>query len=147
MAIETAAAPLPLGAVPLARTAMDRYIASNGPSVIAEFPMPSPYDIPRFDPYYEFFSRHHWRPLINGYSGYHSQGHVEVVEAMQTFPDDASIALLRKLNVRFIVVHEHLYEAQDFADLMLRIARRSELVPHGRFPDWRGDGYLFELRR
>jgi len=147
MIIEMAPLPLPLTTVPLAQPPLYRYIAHSGPAVVADFPMPSPIDVQRFDPYYEFYSRHHWRPLINGYSGYYSNAHFKVVEAMVGFPDDVSMEQLRALNVRWVVIHEHLYKPSEFIDLLIRIAPRRDLRSHGAFGDWQGSAQLFELSR
>ena len=66
---------------------------------------------------------------------------------MLTFPDDPSIGHLKDLNVRYILVHESLYKAPEFADLMIKMSRRQELIPAGKYHDWIGNTQLFELKR
>jgi hypothetical protein len=67
---------------------------------------------------------------------------------MRTFPDDESLARLRELGVRYVLVHQALYQPADFADLMGAVAERPELIPTGRYRDWfAGDTQIIEVRR
>lgn len=54
---------------------------------------------------YVSFSTVHWRPLLNGYSGFFPPTHTEMVRAMQTFPSARSLRFLRRRGVVFVVVH------------------------------------------
>ena len=74
--------------------------------------MPRTDRLPEWDAIYESWSVNHWHPLVNGYSGYYPPGYVRTIEVMGTFPDDQSIARLRALNVRFIVLHRSLFEPE-----------------------------------
>jgi hypothetical protein len=47
----------------------------------------------------------HWRPLVNGYSGFLPRSYDAHYEAMRTFPDDRSLAYLRQLGVTHVAVH------------------------------------------
>jgi hypothetical protein len=145
IAVESASAPAVLMKIPTATPDVYRYVMNQGRSVLVELPMPHPSAMPAFDPYYEYFSRAHWFPLVNGYSGYHPPEYVNTLTDMLRFPDDQSIARLRQLDVRFVIVHTHLYEREEFVDLMLSIAKHPELVPHGRYRDWAGEAEVFEL--
>ena len=53
----------------------------------------------------------------------------ETTKLMATFPDDESVARLRELRVRFVLIHQAFYKPADFALLMDGISRRAELVP------------------
>jgi hypothetical protein len=140
---------------PLALTSLDlttaapvyKVIASAGPGVIAEFPAPSPDRLPGPDPYYSAWSISHWHPLLNGYSGYHPQDYLHTLARIRTFPDDGSIARLRERDVRYVVVHETLYEHEQYTRLMLQIAARPELKSWGRYKDPIGSADLFVLER
>jgi hypothetical protein len=94
-----------------------------------------------------YLSATHWNPLVNGYSGYEPPDYTETMTRMETFPDDEAIARLRKLDVRYILVHEAFYTSKNYTALMLRLLGRRELVAHGRYRDWAGWTYLFELDR
>jgi hypothetical protein len=115
-------------------------------AVLLELPVPSPDRLPGNDPFYEYWSTTHWQALINGYSGYYPPAYLETLHIMRPFPDDASIARLKELGVQYIVVHEQLLEPGDRAALSARIESRPELHYGGRFSDWIGQAWFFELR-
>ena len=75
-----------------------------------------------------------------------SSADVETITLMQTFPDDEAIARLRRLDVRYVLVHQSFYTPKSYTALMLRVLRRSDLVSHGRFRDWVGWTDLLELK-
>jgi hypothetical protein len=54
---------------------------------------------------YELGSTAHWRPLMNGYSGYAPESYNRYVEAFWLFPADMAIAAMRDAGVTHIVVH------------------------------------------
>jgi hypothetical protein len=54
---------------------------------------------------YVAFSTKHWRPILNGYSGFEPPTHDRMVNEMQSFPNDASIRFLRDRDVSFVVIH------------------------------------------
>ena len=72
---------------------------------------------------------------------------MDLLETMRNFPDDESIARLQALDVRYILVHEAFYKPAMYADLMIDLAERPELIPGGRYRDWLGPTQLFELKR
>lgn len=47
----------------------------------------------------------HWRPLVNGYSGFLPASYITHYERLGSFPDDASLAYLRQLGVTHVAVH------------------------------------------
>ena len=54
---------------------------------------------------------------------------------------------LRRLGVKYILVHEAFYPAKTYTAMMLNVLRRPELIAHGRYRDWVGWTHLFELAR
>lgn len=61
---------------------------------------------PRFDDsVYLLRSTRHWKPLVNGYAGTEPQQYGRVRDAMKDFPSDESLALLRSMGVRQILLH------------------------------------------
>ena len=61
---------------------------------------------PRFDDsVYLLRSTTHWKRLVNGYAGTEPAQYARVREVMRDFPSDESIALLRSLDVRYVIVH------------------------------------------
>ena len=119
----------------------------TGPGVVAELPMPHVDNLPQWDAVYASWSTEHWHPMLNGYSGYYPPTYIETLRIMQTFPDDESIARLRALNVRFIVVHRSLYDVDEYTALLQRMRDRPELVSGGDYGDPMGKARLFELRQ
>lgn len=54
---------------------------------------------------YELASTAHWRPLMNGYSGYTPESYDRYAAAFWLFPADMAIAAMRDAGVTHIVVH------------------------------------------
>jgi hypothetical protein len=124
-----------------------KIMSTIGDGVVIELPLPLPSTLPGYDAVYEAWSTTHWHPLVNGYSGHYTDGYIETLVRMQTFPDDASIARLEHLDVRYIILHRAFYEADDYASLIQRMVKRQELKPAGRYGDPMGQAELFVLTR
>jgi hypothetical protein len=139
--VESGAAPLALAPQTTDAPPVYSFLQTVDPSVIIEFP------ISGYDPSFMFWSTYHWHSLVNGYSGYRPGDVVETMALMETFPDADSIARLKQLNVRYILVHEALYRGAESTDLMNAIVQQSALIPAGHFRDWvGGETQLFQLR-
>ena len=78
--------------------------AQDGDFAIIEFPMYPP-NIAQREAVYVFDSTHHWKKLVNGYSGFFPPATAPIKHIMSDFPSDESIALLRRLDVRYAVIH------------------------------------------
>jgi hypothetical protein len=52
-----------------------------------------------------YYSTLHWKPIVNGYSGYEPWSHALIAQRIRFFPDRATIALLRDLGVTHILLH------------------------------------------
>jgi hypothetical protein len=140
--IEYGSAPMILGAVPTAVPDVYKMLQRTERAPVIEFPLVD-WD---HSVHYMYWSIHHWRPLVNGYSGYTPPEYNETRRLMRTFPDDASIRRLRTLDVRYIIVHQTFYEERNYAALMTRLMQRPEVTPFGRFRDWIGWADIFELK-
>jgi hypothetical protein len=141
VAVESSSAPIPLTAVQSNTPDVYRVLSSKGPGVVLELP------VPYFDPWYEYWSAAHWKPLVNGYSGYISQSYSRTIDSLAEFPDDQSLGRLKRLNVRYILVHRAFYKTREsYIDMVLRMGNRPELIPLGQFKDWIDDTALFEMR-
>lgn len=115
------------------------------PGAVIELPVPDLSHLPGWDPFYEAWSLWHWKPLVNGYSGYHPRDYIDTLLRMLSFPDEASIGRLRAHDVRYVVVHRSFYDQDQYAALMLRMARRPEFKPWGAYKDVNGMAEIFEL--
>ncbi len=61
-----------------------------------------------------YYSIHHWKKLLVGYSGYQSQENKERLTRLnRTFPSDECIEELRSLDVRFVIVLENRLTAEQ----------------------------------
>ncbi len=101
---------------------------------------------------YAAFSTEHWRPLLNGYSGFSPPTHKQMVREMQSFPSESSVRFLRERGVVFVVIHYErvigspwapLADGLDDPNFRLKLddgrARLYQLLPSGnpdsaRFP-------------
>ena len=54
---------------------------------------------------YMVYSTLHWKPLVNGYAGIEPRAYVQLRELLRAFPSEASLAALRGVGTRWIVVH------------------------------------------
>ena len=145
IAVEGGSAPLRLTPVqrttPDVYTALDKFLDPQRRSAVIELPMASGFNV-----FYMFWSTRHWRPLVNGYSGYAPRDFEKTIQRMCTFPDPDSIARLRALNVGHILIHEAYYSERERTALMLATARSPDLIPAGRYRDWIGMTQVFALR-
>jgi hypothetical protein len=141
--VECGSAPMGLADVPAGRPPIYQFLRTVEPTVIAELPMVD-WDMTAL---FMYGSTFHWQRLINGYSGYAPPDYPDTRERMRTFPDAPSIARLRELGARYVLIHEAYYQRGAFAALMGRILRSPDLIPGGRYRDWLWDTYVFELKR
>lgn len=83
--------------------------AQPGAGPIIELPMLANdglFQRPRFDDsVYLLHSTKHWKPLVNGYAGTEPPEYLVTREMMKDFPSAQSIARLRALGVRHVIVH------------------------------------------
>ena len=100
MAIEYLNAPLPLVPAPPRHTAIGQWLAHDPtPGAVLYLPIGADVDETR----YMVQSLEHWRPIVNGYSGQSPAFFAAVVEGLAGFPSPAGLAMLRELDVRFVV--------------------------------------------
>ena len=76
----------------------------DDPLVLAELPF-YPVEQVHRNAAYVLGSTAHFRPLLNGYSGFTPASYVERAEALQEFPDDRAIDTLRHAGVTQVIVH------------------------------------------
>ena len=69
-------------------------------------------ELPLYDPKlihlngrYMLYSTEHWRPIVNGYSGFIPSVYHEHLAALRNFPDEPSLAYLRRIGVTHVAVH------------------------------------------
>ena len=83
---------------------------------------------------------------MNGYSGFLPPWYPKLAEAMKRFPDDRTMAELRRHDVTFIIVHGAFYRPEVYDSLVERLDRSADVVLEGRFL-WQGrQTRLYRLR-
>lgn len=87
-----------------------------------------------------YWQMRHWRPMVNGYSGFFPASFRRLKKLMPTFPDQASLAALHTAGVRYCIVHRAFIEQAPAPDP----AGRYRLVP--RFQDEQHGLAIFALR-
>jgi hypothetical protein len=91
---------------------------------------------------YVLNSTAHWRPLMNGYSGYTPATYREVAWPFWNFPAAASIDAMRAAGVTHVVVHPDRFEADG-----PEVLRQALANPHlERLAVSRGNTTLFRMR-
>lgn len=99
------------------------------------------------DPSYMYFSTTHWRPLLNGYSGFFPRSYMELRQQIERFPSDDTIAYLQRRRVRFLVLHEKFYDHEIYSTLVeqLQMFPQLQLVVTSR---WEGaEVRLYRVKR
>jgi hypothetical protein len=100
----------------------DRWLATRPPGVLVELPLPTVSAMwPSAESRYMYEGTVHWLPMVNGYSGFFPPSYVELLSAMESFPDERSLALLRQRNVRYILLRTAAYGERELADLRGRL--------------------------
>ena len=79
-------------------------------AVIAELPFPIPSQWFLNAPYMVNSTRH-WRPLLNGYSGFRPVSYERSYASVREFPADRSLISLYNLGVTHIIIHKQAYAA------------------------------------
>lgn len=148
MLVEYSNRPLPLSqSVDAKAPSVYEVLQHAEPGPIIEFPVPAADALPGWDPYYESWSIWHWRPLINGYSGFYDARYLETLGRLTHFPDPESIATLRDRDVRYVIVHRSFYKPAEYTSLALEIGQVPALSLWGVFKDPYGLADIFEVRR
>jgi hypothetical protein len=88
---------------------------------------------------YLLFSTAHWNPLVNGFGRHEPPGHMARMETLQHFSSAEAVALLRRIGVRYVVLHP------SRASELARAAAAAEQVPGVRLVAHDGDDFLFEI--
>lgn len=143
--LEYRVAPLHLVPYPNDAPPLYRLLASLPPGIVIEFPAPKPDAPPYHDPRYAYMSTFHWMPLLNGYSGFYPHSYLRRLVRLADFPDEESVASLRRENVRYVIVHEDGYPAGDRVRVVERL-RELDVVRIGDFRDGWGVGTLMEMQ-
>lgn len=140
--------PVPLVVYPNTAPPVYRLLASRSPGVVAEFPMPTIDTLPGPDPKYSYMSTFHWKPLVNGYSGFYPPTYLRRIQALRRFPEPFSLRLLRDDGVRYLLIHQSGYadDLDTYNEILSTLAVEEGVRSLGPFSDGESLAMLYELR-
>jgi hypothetical protein len=100
------------------------------------------------DATYMYYSTGHWRPMLNGYSGFEPPSYHALLDALRDFPGGRSVEFLRQRGARYLLVHERFYLRGGFEQDIDALTRADGLYVSAIFrdPDL-GRTYVYEVRR
>lgn len=105
-----------------------RVLAREPDAVVVEYPLFSPAAIFHNAPYM-LYSTQHWRPMINGYSGFVPQSYRENWTRINRFPEPDTLVHLARLGVTHVVLHTpELIAAAERTQGLTRIVARSDIA-------------------
>ncbi|HTH00865.1 MAG TPA: hypothetical protein VL882_11410 [Vicinamibacterales bacterium] len=133
-----------------------KLLASQPPGVVAEFPAPMlnvrpgqdpKRGLPGADPKYAYLSIFHWKPLINGYSGFYPASYIRRLQDLRRFPDPFSLRVLRRADVRYVVIHEAGYgeDREAYEQILMTLNEAEGVRSLGPFSDGEGTATVYVL--
>jgi hypothetical protein len=90
-------------------------------------------------------STFHWKPIVNGSSGQDSPDYFRLMAVLAGVPTDEGIDALRRIRVRYIVLHERWYGAELYRQVVGAFDGRPDLARRGTFPDGPFETAAYEL--
>ena len=95
---------------------------------------------------YVLNSTAHWRPLMNGYSGYTPASYQQYADAFWYFPEDWAITAMKNAGVTHVMVHPARFGERDADAIVRRISARPDMELVATEPGARGIR-LYRLKR
>jgi PA14 domain len=131
LALEPLAAPVyysPYSGIP---NIYDR-VAQDANAIVVELPLPMPRGA-FFNAPFMLNSTVHWKPMVNGYSGFVPDSYVEHYKQLHDFPAPETIPVLQRLGVTHAFVHLGALGPAKSADLdrtagLLKVAAEGDIV-------------------
>ncbi len=113
--------------------------------VVLELPLPDHFGDSALDADYIYWSTTHWRKLVNGYSGYYPASYFGTVARLRSLPDADAVTFVRRLGVRYVLVHLTYFDPAQGTNLITELHTRPGLRWLGSYRDWIGPTVVFEL--
>jgi hypothetical protein len=104
-------------------------LAADPNAVVVEVPFPIPQQWFLNGPYM-VNSTKHWRPMLNGYSGFRPQSYDRSYDAAREFPEDNSLIKLHDLGVTHVIVHRQAL-GEDRVTAISRVQSLQEIASEG----------------
>lgn len=138
LAVNVEALRAPLGYTPFSEISpIYDVLAQAREAVVVELPFYPPSQW-HMSGQYMLNSTRHWRPILNGYSGFRPGSYNDTYNALVTFPDVASLTALHARGVTHIVVHKREFGADRF-DAIAQFASLQPVADDG-------DIYVYRVR-
>jgi hypothetical protein len=137
-------APLPLLPYPNSAPPVYAWLSQQPRGLVAEFPVPQVTTLPGREPAYAYMSTFHWKPLLNGYSGYFPPSYLNHLVGLKDFPARSAIDRLRRTGVTYLVLHSTAYDTAVFKQL-LETLTESGLVVVAAYPDGWDQAVVFRV--
>jgi hypothetical protein len=139
---------VPLVTYPTSAAPIYRMLASLPPGVVAEFPIPKADALPGREPSYAYSSVFHWKPLINGYSGFYPPTYIRRLLDLRRFPEPFSLRVLRREGVQYMVIHESGYgdDPAVYKETLSTLDAAEGVRNLGTFSDGEASATLYALR-
>jgi hypothetical protein len=100
------------------------WLKASPDAVLFEWPVTVPWRLwDMVDVRYMYRSTLHWRPLLNGYSGFYPSSYLSLLNHMRAFPDTATIEELQRRGATIIVVHEMEHSRPSYSEAVARLMR------------------------
>lgn len=115
-------------------------------AVLFEFPVHAPADRFAENLPYMYFSMWHWRPMVNGYSGFIPPSYQALLAGTSTFPDEAALDYLVRTGVTHVAVNCRLWEPDVCASTIERLDASPRVRQLARAPWYGAPATLYELR-
>jgi hypothetical protein len=121
--------------VPIKPSELYQWLARQPPSIVLELPVPPAHLLPGEEARYQYSSIFHWQTLVNGYSGYYPDSHIEMLVAMRDFPDESSLRYLQSSGVNYVIVHPRFMDGRKYQEQKEALEHFSGLSLIGAFYD------------
>jgi hypothetical protein len=122
--------PLPLRDARLAPMPVDIWLAGlPADTVILELPVPRVEQLWFYEPWHQVRTIHHWRRLVNGYSGFLPTSYGNTLADMKTFPDERSVARLGRLSVDYVIVRRANFDDRGYARMAATLLATPGFAP------------------
>jgi len=115
-------------------------------AVLFEFPVHPPADRFLENVVYMYFSIWHWRPMVNGYSGFNPPQYAETLRGTVGFPAPATLVYLKSAGVTHVTVHCRYWD-DTVCEATMRQLDADTAVKRIARSDWYGaPSSLYEIR-
>lgn len=135
--VESRNRPLELSRLDEQRPAVYTWLATQPEGIVCEYPVGNLEGrVGPQDPTYQYYSTMHWKPLVNGYSGFEPASYIELKSHLQPWPTANAIAYLQARGVRYLLVHGGFYIRGDYRADVVALRQLPGLTLAGTFR-WR----------